>query len=353
MKTPLGRLASLVVILLAILFIFRSPYISELLRVADGGYVYKLYLIISDFIKESTRDFFVFCVLVLFLEWVRGETFSLTDRDLARISNQISRELDCIDVDTAIKNSFQRRFGTEDAPSIEEVYFSKPPYSGVKIHITLRDSPAEESEALYSVRTTIKAGEGEFVLAIARSRAVQDRLVNFASISDVQVIPNVLKDKSAMQTISERISIGCVPFRRLALEKIPEKLFSRYVPGLEDVPEVDFTLLRCDVPADEDTRFYYELKEFPISKHDHYLYWAADRAMFLDEISVDASGMSYFGKIHYSFATNIQGYSSEDNDKIVNGGKYTVRCYRWITFGQGINLSWRSLDAVAPSHNQQ
>lgn len=332
------RVGLWIAFIVCILFVFRAPYVGTFLEWADGGFLFDLWSLSSKFVQDNTRDFLIVMSVTIYFEFIRGRFFSVSELDLKNIARIIASDLDCLDVGSLASDAFSRRYKCTAAPDFNSLFFERLAFDRVTVNLRLEDHPSNVDVLLYSYSLSFQYSGDELVFAIARSPSVQDELANFSRISEVQVLSDAFLSSTPTQHLRS-FSVSGAGGRLQTIKAIPINQYPAYVPKITSKPGKDFMLYECDT-SQLKMPLTLEMKPISIPKNDPYIYWMADRLMYVECINVDISRLTNFPRPRLILSPRIMGYSSNSKGDLRSIGRTRLEIYSWISYGQGVILAW-------------
>lgn len=328
-----------------------EPFLDNLIGISwSSGFV--------GFLKTNTQGFLVLFLISLYFEIIRSKKttahFSSTEIFL---SNGVVDVLAKIDIRNIFKillgQFYPKNSANNDMDSLVDIVLpEKNIYTDVRVKYTLTDSETDESKYILKYEIEFTSNLNEYVIAIVAHSEIQERISNTCpKICDVITIPTLHSSFDDFQRIASQINITKIgkdssgnsiktPLKLMQLTSKSQIL--KYTKGIsnDEIEKMIILFEKLNSNINDHSTILVSTPEIQLDKSDHYVYWIADRPMWVNCIEFDFSKFTFGGKKNFNVQPIIPSYKCCTNSTMTES-KFTILIHNWLVNGNGIIFSWR------------
>lgn len=318
---------------------------------------------IVDFLKLNTQGLIIILLLSIYLEYIREDPKKLlsknTVEDLGKEIKSMKGIIEKdywtqIDSKSVLKNILQVHYGNTSNVSnlISIITPQKCTYSNVSVLYELND--INDKTDLYQLKYQLRfrCNINEYLIAFVTSAFLQDKISAVCDkINDVFS----LSDKNTMDDALSRISSGESSFRLIRqlkegpteqinypIKKIERSMYPNYLDKIDTKEYENIQLFSCKINDDLGGIIGFIVSyNFTMRKDDHYCYWVADRPMYLENLTFNATNFSMTPQTKFVFQPFVANFSELADEYYSTPAYHSIDIHNWIVKGQGVILTWR------------
>ncbi len=313
-----------------------------------------------EFLKASTQHLIVILLLAIYLDFLRPapKIFDDTALAIAGLKEDVSalrrlvEKSSNLDTKVMIEEALRHRYGvaTNIENLISTVLSPKPSYTGYRSSYILKNIPSIPGHYQLTWEQSFISPISEYIVALVNNAALQDVISAAAPpVNDVFVFSDSLTapvNEAQFETGGVKLKYftpndkGSMDCTVLSFRAISRDSYPIYLGSVAHNEYDNIKLWACAIPSSLINGRCSVTYNFQMRKDDHYLFWVADRPIFIETLSIDASRFSGKAATHFICQPFIVANSTREPLTETNY-IYTIEVHNWIVKGQGVIFSWR------------
>ncbi|GHH47526.1 hypothetical protein [Lentzea cavernae] len=336
--------------LLATIALINTPvpriFVSAVLNPEAGDAV-------ARSLGSVTKDLVLVLLLSIYFEWVRtkeqGELLRGIDGKLDALNTATAPALRQLVLDSTspeelAATAFDRHMPhSGDKSSLVSLVLSpRPPHLDVSMVLRIEQVEGDVVHVCNLVETTMRRG---LVLIAATTSPTHSAALSAVcpQLFEVTALPRLTPFSEAVKTYGEQLECYVVPplggTKRVEFRKVPANAVSRYITLPVGMASSELALFVADLSG-ESTELVRVRQYFYWSQDlsEHFIYWCADRPMFVRSITVDVRELLRAGRREVVVHAFLGGMESLMLD--TDQGHLSTTLDRWLVQGQGVVAIW-------------
>lgn len=312
---------------------------------------------VGNSLRGLTRDLFLLLLVSIYFEFIRAhiqaKTLQAIEDDIRDVRTQIgtifpkriqSLVLESADPRKMIEHAVRRLFKSdlEMHSVVSQLAPSKRIYKEVSIELESHQVTIKQVELTISIN--LEAELRNVYLGVTKRAEHTTALTNSElDFFDVITIPGDPELESAQEAIRAQLKFYFQDITKRSKELTFISLSKTEQEALLSPPtgmtHDDFIVFRFPPNAmhagPQKVRAKYKLT---IPYTEHFIYWCADRPMFVRQLTVDASSIASFSGHQVRFQLFIAGSESTALD--THESKLSIKPNKWLLDGHGVAAIW-------------
>ncbi|MCS7476014.1 hypothetical protein ACFFQW_08445 [Umezawaea endophytica] len=308
-------------------------------------------------LRGLTRDLFLLLLVSLYFELVRShmqaKTLSTIEQDLSDLKIQVrdvlperatSMAMESADPREMLKRAAQRLFkSTKEIESVvSQIASPKTPYDEVTVE--LRTLEANEKTVSVFMSIGLEAELTNVHLGVTKGAEYTTALSTSSfGFFDIISIPSDMDLKTIQKYLQARIKLyhkdDSGRFQELRFIPVPRAEQATLLSPPTGMTHDDFIVFRLPkgtvLTGTQKVRAEYK---FDINYDEHFLYWYADRPMFLRQITVDANSVALVSGHKVRFQLFVA--DSESSIVDIHDSRLSMKLDKWLLDGHGVAAIW-------------
>lgn len=308
-------------------------------------------------LRGLTRDLFLLLLVSIYFEFVRShmqaKTLSTIEHDVNDLKIQIrdvlpkkvlSIAMDSADPKEMIRRATKRLLkSTKETESlVNQIASSKTTYNEVSVEIRTLEANEKTVSIFFSIGLEaeltdvyIGATKGaEYTTALATSSF---------GFFDIITIPSEMDLKTTQKYLQARIKLyhknDSGRFKELRFIPVPRAEQAMLLSPPTGMTHDDFIVFQLPkgttLSGTQKVRAEYK---FDVDYSEHFLYWYADRPMFLRQITVDANSVTLVSGRKVRFQLFVP--DSESSVVDIHDSHLSMKLDKWLLDGHGVAAIW-------------
>jgi hypothetical protein len=300
-----------------------------------------------------TKDLVLVLLISIYFEWVRtreqGELLRGIDRKLddlraARAPAVRQLVLDSTPPEELAATALNRHMpNTGDKSSLVSLVLSpRPAHSEVSMALRVERVDGEVVHVGNLVEMTMPRG---LVLIAATTSPTHSAALSAAcpQLFEVTALPRLVPFAEAVKAYGEQLECYVEPpnggARRVDFRRVPANALHKYISPPVGMAASELALFVADLSGESAepvrVRQYFHWSQ---DLREHFIYWCADRPMFIRSITVDVRELLRIGEREVVVHAFLGGLGSLMLD--TDEGYLSTRLDRWVVQGQGVVAVW-------------
>lgn len=300
-----------------------------------------------------TKDLVLVLLVSIYFEWVRtreqGELLRGIDRKLDDLRAATAPAVRRLVMDstapeelaTTALDRHMPRMG--DKSSLVSLMLSpRPAYNEVSMALRVERVDGDVVHVANLVEMTMPRG---LILIAATTSPTHSAALSAAcpQLFEVTALPRLVPFNEAVKTYGEQLECYVEPprgrARRVEFRKVPANAVHTYISPPVGMASSELALFVADL-SQESTELVRVRQYFHWSQaiEEPFIYWCADRPMFIRSLTVDVRELLRIGKREvfvYAFLGGLDSLMLDTDE-----GYLSTRLDRWVVQGQGVIAVW-------------
>lgn len=354
MNSHRGRFTIFFVSLTAMIVLVNTPVPRWLLGALFGEVVGNS---VGASLRGFTRDLFLLLLVSLYFEWVRSRTSARTllaiEQDVTDLKEAVRElipanmkrlALDSADPKEMAQLAVRRLFGYDHGIDtvVSQLAPAKQPYNEVSVELRVLRVSDEVASVFMSV--SLEAELGDISLGVTKKAEHTSALVKSKfDFFDVISVPQDRDFNAIKASLRAHLKLyhrdGSGRFNEVEFEAVKRSAQTALLKPPAGMTHDDFVIFR--VPETTPLRGREKVRAeyyFDMDLSEHFVYWFADRPMFLRQMTIDVHEVAaHLGKL-----VRFQVFMG-DSDSIavdVRDARLSLKVDRWILDGHGVAAVW-------------
>lgn len=220
------------------------------------------------------------------------------------------------------------------------------------LEVSIRLSDKDETSFHYDQEIRFNTTRDKFVIGITDGTPSQAVSSVCEQLDETVSVPNFLDNAQTKQRILEQLRLTVEyfdselshnKFQELVPTVVPSSTYGNFLVEADEYLYDKIVILEYDLlPFPRNATFTFNSAPLPINRDTAYVFWHSDRAAHVKSITFNLEHLNCDpATIQYHILLANTGYKNTQIATPPNPRKFEARVNGWITFGEGIYVSWR------------